>query len=148
MTLGIGSAACVVQNADYSATESVCSSNLQEVLKNFCVEYSEIVHRAAREEDGPPVKMRSPTHKRHRLALSSSPAADAAVAAAGDMAAEAVIQAAAAADTPAEAAAAAEQAAEVVKDAAVEAVGGHEAPSASSAEGSEAAKADDAKVGP
>lgn len=112
------------------------------------MDYSQIVHRPASEADGPPVKMRSPTRKRHRLALSSSLAADAAVVAAGDMAAEAVIQAAAAAATPAEAAAAAEQAAEVVKDAAAEAVGAQEAPSASSAEGSGAVKADDAKVAP
>lgn len=78
------------------------------------------------------MKMHSPTRKRHRLAQSSSPApgTPAAVAAAGDLAAEAVLQAAAAAKTPAEAAAAAEKVAEVVKGAAAEAVGGRASPPA------------------
>lgn len=104
------------------------------------------MHRPPTEEDGPPVKMRSPTRKRHRLALSSSPApgTPAAIAAAGDLAAKAVLQAAAAAKTPAEAAAAAEQAAEVVKDAAAEAVGGRASPPAG---GLNSRKGDRAEVG-
>ena len=95
---------------------------LQEALKDVYNHYSQAVHRPVSEEDGPPVKMLSPTRKKQR---GSSPAADTAVAVAGDMAAEAVIQAAAAASTPAEAVAAAEHAAEVVMEAAAEAVGGH-----------------------
>ena len=104
--------------------------SLQEALQKSLAEYQEVVHRPPTEEDGPPVKMRSPTRKRHRLALSSSPKADTAIAAAGDLAAEAVLQAAAAAKTPEEAVAAAEQAAKVVKDAAAEAVGVHASPPA------------------
>ena len=88
--------------------------------------------------------MRSPTRKRHRLALSSSPAADTAVAAAGDVAAEAVLQAAAAAETPAEAAVAAEHAAEVVKGATADAVGSHASLPDGSSKGD---KADGAEVG-
>ena len=98
---------------------------MQEALQKSLAGYKEAVHRPPTDEDGPPVKMRSPTRKRHRLALSSSPAADTAVAAAGDMAAEAVLQAAAGAKTPAEAAIAAEHAAEVVKGAAADAVDSH-----------------------
>lgn len=113
---------------------------LQEVLQK----YQEAVHRPPTDEDGPPVKMPSPTRKRHRLALSSSPAAGAAVTAAGDLAAEAVLQAAAAAKTPAEAATAAEHAAEVVTAAAADAVEGH-APLP--AGGSRGTKADHAEVG-
>lgn len=117
---------------------------LQEALQKSLAGYKEAVHRPPTDEDGPPVKMRSPTRKRHRLALSSSPAADTAVAAAGDLAAEAVLQAAAAAKTPAEAATAAERAAEVVKDAAADAVGSH----ASLPDGgSKGDKADNAEVG-
>lgn len=106
--------------------------------------YEKAVHRPPTDEDGPPVKMASPTRKRHRLALSSSPAAAAAVTAAGDLAAEAVLQAAAAAGTPAEAATAAEHAAEVVTAAAADAVA---SPAPLPAEGSRGTKADHAEVG-
>lgn len=76
--------------------------------------------------------------------MSSSPAADTAVAAAGYLAAEAVLQAAAAAKTPAEAAIAAEHAAEVVKGAAADAVG---RPASLPDGGSKGNKADSAEVG-
>ena len=117
---------------------------LQEALQKSLAGYKEAVHRQPTDEDGPPVKMRSPTRKRHRLALSSSPAADTAVAAAGYLAAEAVLQAAAAAKTPAEAAIAAEHAAEVVKGAAADAVG---RPASLPDGGSKGNKADSAEVG-
>ena len=95
------------------------SPELQDALQRSLAEYSQVVHRAPTKEDGPPIKMRSPTRKRHRLATSSNPAAATAVDAAGSLAEQAVLQAAAAAATPAEAAHAAEQAAK----AAAEAVG-------------------------
>lgn len=118
---------------------------LQEALQKSLLEYQEVVHRTATAEDGPPMKMHSPTRKRHRLAQSSSPApgTPAAVAAAGDVAAKAVLQAAAAAKTPAEAAAAAEKAAELVKGAAAEAAGGHSSPPG----GLRSKKGDGAEVG-
>ncbi|KAL3160013.1 hypothetical protein ABBQ38_010400 [Trebouxia sp. C0009 RCD-2024] len=114
------------------AVELQPDEQLEEALQKSLLEYQEVVHRPATAEDGPPMKMHSPTRKRHRLAQSSSPApgTPAAVAAAGDLAAEAVLQAAAAAKTPAEAAAAAEKVAEVVKGAAAEAVGGRASPPA------------------
>ena len=114
------------------------------VLQRSLAVYEKAVHRPPTDADGPPVKMPSPTRKRHRLALASSPAADAAVAAAGDLAAEAVLQAAAAAKTPAEAATAAEHAAEVVTAAAADAVG---SPAPLPGEGSRGAKADRVEVG-
>ena len=70
-----------------------------------------------------PQKYKSP-------ATSSHPATTAAIAAAGDAAAEAVFTAAAAAATEAEAAAIAEQAAAAVVDATVETVAAHASPSA------------------